>query len=102
MAGAARIQVLFQVDADGLLTVSALEKESGVVASIDVKPSYGLSDGEIENMLRASMEYAGEDMQRRALQEQRVEGQRVLEAIGAALAADGEVHLSADERRRNR
>lgn len=98
VAGAARIQVLFQVDADGLLTVSALEKESGVVASIDVKPSYGLSDGEIESMLRASMEHAGEDMQRRALQEQRVEGQRVLEAIAAALAADGDDHLSADER----
>jgi len=62
VAGAARIQVLFQVDADGLLTVSALERESGVVASVDVKPSYGLSDGEIERMLRESMENAGEDI----------------------------------------
>jgi len=98
VAGASRIQVLFQVDADGLLTVDALEKESGVVASIDVKPSYGLSDGEIESMLRASMEHAGEDMQLRALQEQKVEADRVLEAIGSALKSDGDEHLSADER----
>jgi molecular chaperone HscA len=97
-AGAARIQVLFQVDADGLLTVSALEKESGALASIDVKPSYGLSDGEIEDMLRASMEHATEDVQLRALTEQRVEGERVLEAINSALAADGDEHLNAEER----
>ena len=98
VAGAARIQVLFQVDADGLLTVSALEKESGVVASIDVKPSYGLTDGEIEDMLRASMEHASEDMQARALAEQTVEAQRVLEAIDSALNADGDEHLNNDER----
>jgi len=97
-AGAARIQVLFQVDADGLLTVSALEKESGALASIDVKPSYGLSDGEIEDMLRASMEHATEDVQLRALTEQQVEGERVLEAINSALAADGDEHLNAAER----
>ena len=98
VAGAARIQVLFQVDADGLLTVSALERDSGVVASVDVKPSYGLSDGEIESMLRASMEHASGDMQRRALAEQKVEAERALEAIGGALAADGDEHLSAEER----
>jgi len=97
-AGACRIQVLFQVDADGLLTVSALEKESGVLASIDVKPSYGLSDGEIEKMLRASMENASEDVQKRALAEQQMEGGRVVEAINSALNADGDEHLSIDER----
>jgi len=98
VAGAARIQVLFQVDADGLLTVSALERESGVAASVDVKPSYGLSDGEIEQMLRASMDNATEDMRKRALQEQQVEASRVLEAISSALATDGDDHLSRDER----
>lgn len=98
VAGAARVQVLFQVDADGLLTVSALERESGVVASVDVKPSYGLSDGEIERMLRESMENASDDMQQRVLQEQKVDAARVLEAIRSALEADGSVHLSEEER----
>jgi molecular chaperone HscA len=99
VAGAVRIQVLFQVDADGLLTVSALERESGVVASVDVKPSYGLSDGEIERMLRESMEHASEDIQMRALQEQKVEADRVLEAINSALDSDGDLHLSTEERK---
>jgi len=98
VAGAARVQVLFQVDADGLLTVSALERESGTVASVDVKPSYGLADGEIEAMLRASMEHAPEDMRARALAERRVEAGRALEAIVSALAADGDEHLDATER----
>lgn len=100
VAGALRIQVLFQVDADGLLTVSALERESGTVASVDVKPSYGLGDEEIEAMLRASTEHAGDDALARAAAERRVEAARALEAVDAALAADGDEHLSAGERAR--
>ncbi len=98
VAGAVRIQVIFQVDADGLLTVSAIEKESGVVASVDVKPSYGLSDVEIEQMLSASMEHASDDMKMRALQEQKVEADRVMEALNSALQADGDEHLDNTER----
>ena len=93
-----RIQVIFQVDADGLLTVSAIEKESGVVASVDVKPSYGLSDNEIEKMLTASMEHASDDMHARALQEQKVEADRVIEALNSALRSDGDEHLDGGER----
>ncbi|MDJ0776339.1 MAG: Fe-S protein assembly chaperone HscA [Gammaproteobacteria bacterium] len=96
-AGAARIRVTYQVDADGLLSVSAEEATSGVRSEVVVKPSYGLSDGEIESMLRASMEHAGEDMQARMLREQQVEARRVVEAIDAALAQDGERLLSDDE-----
>jgi molecular chaperone HscA len=97
VAGAARIRVTFQVDADGLLIVSAREENSGVEASVDVKPSYGLSDNEIETMLRDSIEHAEDDMQSRSLREQQVEAERVLEALDSALAVDGEQLLSADE-----
>jgi len=98
VAGAARIRVTFQVDADGLLIVSAREENSGIEASIDVKPSYGLSDTEIETMLRDSIEHADDDMHSRSLREQQVEADRVLEALDAALAVDGNQLLSDDEK----
>jgi molecular chaperone HscA len=88
-AGAARIRVTFQVDADGLLSASAREQTSGVEAHIVVKPSYGLSEDEIINMLETSFKSAESDKLARALQEARVESQRLLEAISAALAKDG-------------
>jgi molecular chaperone HscA len=87
-AGAARVRVSFQVDADGLLSVSARESTSGVEASVTVKPSYGLADADIERMLRDSFEHAREDMHARALAEQRVDGQRLIEATRSALAVD--------------
>jgi len=87
-AGAARIRVTFQVDADGLLSVSARETTSGVEASVTVKPSYGLHDDDITRMLAESMSAAEADMQARALREQQVEAQRLLEATQHALAAD--------------
>jgi len=98
VAGAAKIRVSFQVDADGLLGVSARELSSGVEASIQVKPSYGLTDGEIARMLQDSFQYAGDDMAARTLREQQVEAQRLLEAVQSALDADGERLLDADER----
>jgi molecular chaperone HscA len=90
-AGAARVRVSFQVDADGLLSVSAREGTSGVEASVTVKPSYGLGDADIERMLRDSFEHAREDMHARALAEQRVDGQRLIEATRAALASDSQL-----------
>jgi molecular chaperone HscA len=98
VAGAARIRVTFQVDADGLLSVSAREETSGVESSIQVKPSYGLSDNEIAHMLSDSMAHAKDDMDARNLREQQVAADRVCEAVGAALAEDGDVLLSPDER----
>ncbi|MCB1900194.1 Fe-S protein assembly chaperone HscA [Cognatazoarcus halotolerans] len=91
VAGAARIRVTFQVDADGLLSVSARELSSGVEASVIVKPSYGLSDQEVAEMLKSGFEHASDDMKRRALREQQVEAERLLEATEQALAADGEL-----------
>ncbi|MGQ4276541.1 Fe-S protein assembly chaperone HscA [Pseudidiomarina sp. E22-M8] len=88
-AGAAHIRVTFQVDADGLLSVDAMEKSSGVSASIQVKPSYGLNDEDISSMIQSSMSNAEEDMAARMLREQQVEADRVLEALSSALAADG-------------
>jgi molecular chaperone HscA len=88
VAGAARIRVTFQVDADGLLSVAAREATSGAEASVTVKPSYGLSDGDIERMLRDSYEHARDDMHARALQEHRVEGERLAAAVRAAMRAD--------------
>ncbi|MDQ5877286.1 MAG: molecular chaperone HscA, partial [Pseudomonadota bacterium] len=99
VAGAARIRVTFQVDADGLLSVSACEQTSGVEASVTVKPSYGLSDDEIAGMLKDSMEHAKDDAFRRALAEAQVEAKRLVEAVQAALQSDGEL-VSADERGR--
>ncbi len=98
VAGAARIRVTFQVDADGLLNVSAEEQTQGVKSSIEVKPSYGLSDREIETMLRESMDHAADDRDARRLREEQVEADRVLEALRAALAVDGERLLDTDER----
>jgi len=98
VAGAARIRVTFSVDADGLLSVTAREESSGVQASIEVKPSYGLTDKEIENMLRDSMSHAQDDKEARSLREQQVDADRVIEALEAALAVDGEQLLNDEER----
>ncbi|WFB47652.1 Fe-S protein assembly chaperone HscA [Vibrio coralliilyticus] len=97
-AGAAHIRVTYQVDADGLLSVTAMEKSTGVQSEIQVKPSYGLSDDEVANMLRDSMTYAKDDMMARALAEQRVEADRVIEGLLAAMQADGDDLLSEAER----
>jgi len=96
-AGAARIRVTFQVDADGLLSVTAREQSSGVAADIVVKPSYGLSEDEITNMLKSSFGAAEQDKESRALREAIVDAERLIEAINAALAQDGHL-LNANEK----
>ena len=97
-AGAARIRVTFAIDADGLLTVSAREQTTGVEQTVEVKPSYGLSEQDMATMLRQSLEHARQDMVRRLLAEARVEAERAVLAVRSALAADGTL-LSAPERR---
>jgi len=97
VAGAARIQVTFQVDADGLLSVSAREKTTGIESSIVVKPSYGLTDDEVARMLQESFSHATEDRDARALAEQRVEAEALLASVAAALEKDADL-LPADER----
>ncbi len=96
-AGGAHIRVTFQVDADGLLSVTAMEKSTAVEASIQVKPSYGLSDSEIATMIKDSMSHAEQDVKARMLAEQKVEAARVLESLESALASDAAL-LSAAER----
>ncbi|WP_435927425.1 Fe-S protein assembly chaperone HscA [Dryocola sp. BD613] len=96
-AGGAHIRVTFQVDADGLLSVTAMEKSTGVEASIQVKPSYGLSDGEIAAMIQDSMSFAEHDVKARMLAEQKVDAARVLESLQGALNSDAAL-LSAAER----
>ncbi len=91
VAGAARIRVTFQVDADGLLSVSAREMTTGHESSIAVKPSYGLSDDEITRMLQESNQHARDDMQARALREQQVEARQLLDAVENALEEDGDL-----------
>ena len=100
VAGQARIQVMFQVDADGLLTVSAVEKTSDVHAEVQIKPSYGLLDSEIESMIRDSMTHAEQDVAARMLQEQRVEAERAVEALDAAMARDADEFLDAQEKQK--
>ncbi|MBO6658837.1 MAG: Fe-S protein assembly chaperone HscA [Pseudomonadales bacterium] len=97
VAGAAKIEVTFRVDADGLLSVSARETSTGVEASVEVKPSYGLTDDEITQMLKSSFDHAADDAAQRSLAEARVEAGRVIEALGNALAEDGEALLPAQD-----
>lgn len=98
VAGAAKIRVTFQVDADGLLSVAARELSSGIESSVQVKPSYGLTDGEIARMLQDSFQNAGDDKAARVLREQQVDAQRLIEAVEGALEVDGERLLDAEER----
>lgn len=87
-AGAARIRITYQVDADGLLSVSARELRSGVETSVTIKPSYGLTDGEVAKMLQESFASANQDMQIRALKEEQVEAERILLATQSAIEND--------------
>jgi molecular chaperone HscA len=96
VAGAAKIRVSFQVDADGLLNVTARELGSGVEAAVTVKPSYGLEDAEIARMLSESFGTAEEDMRERSLREARVEAERMLLATRSALDADGDLLADAE------
>ena len=99
VAGAARIRVTFQVDADGLLSVTAREQSKGVEAMVSVKPSYGLSDDEIAQMLADSVAQADTDAKARMLREQQVDARQLVESVQAALAVDGDL-LDAEERKR--
>jgi len=99
VAGAARIRVTFQVDADGLLSVTARELGSGVEASVTVKPSFGLSDEEVSRMLSEGMSKAGYDAQMRMLREQQVDAQQLIESVMAALAADADLLSAAEQTR---
>ena len=99
VAGAAKIRVAYQVDADGLLTVSARELTSNVESRIEVKPSYGLGEAEITQMLQDSFSHARDDMQARALREQQVEADRMIEDLLAAIYKDGDALLDDEERR---
>ena len=97
VAGAAKIRVTYQVDADGLLSVTARELTSNVESRIEVKPSYGLAEDEITQMLQDSFNHARDDMQARALCEQQVDADRMIEGLLAALKQDGDKLLSAEE-----
>ncbi|MDH2998021.1 Fe-S protein assembly chaperone HscA [Pasteurellaceae bacterium LFhippo2] len=97
VAGAATIRVTYQVDADGLLSVTAMEKSTKVQASIQIKPSYGLTDEEVTEMIRSSMSNAKEDMEARQLAEQRVDAERVIDSVIVALQADGDELLTVEE-----
>jgi molecular chaperone HscA len=98
VAGAARIEVTFRVDADGILEVTALEQETGARSDVVVKPAFGLSEGQITEMLKAGYEHAGEDMQARKLGEAQVEAQGLLAGLRAALAKDGDLLSDAELR----
>jgi molecular chaperone HscA len=97
VAGAAKIEVLFQVDADGILSVSAKELSTGIETQIEIKPSYGLTEAEITRMLKASFEYAEADVVTRSLTEAKVDAGRVIDAVVNAVALDGTRLLSAEQ-----